>query len=123
MPYYLYRLSSKQTKHYYIGVTSDFNRRREQHFAIIKSLVWFYNNNQIPDCQFYPIHELLAKQAVKKVKSVLFPARVITWHYNFRVLDERETAQEIRDLESLYLYPEDEFCMNIDRTSKYKKSC
>lgn len=120
MPYYLYRLGSKTSKHYYIGVTDNFQRRNMQHYHIIRKLVYAYRENKKPDFLFYPIHEVLAKQVIRKVKNILFPLLIIRWYYDFRVLHEAETPNEIRGMESLYLYEKDDFCMNIDHASKYR---
>lgn len=119
--YYLYRLSSQDTKHYYIGVTDNPARRERQHYAIIRDLIHETRRPAIKVSlvKSKAIHRLLAKQVVPKVKQYIWPKTIIKWYYNFNVIGTSESSEAIAIMESKMLSIGDKFLMNDILASSY----
>jgi hypothetical protein len=100
MPYYLYKLSIKGCKKYYIGVTSNPKERKDHHCRMISALVKFFKlkNISVSSYQFLKCHYdlgcVLCDALPLAPTDSEIKSRII-----FKILDERKYIEDILKLE------------------------
>ncbi len=117
--FYLYKISFK--KYYYIGVTSDFINRKEQHKAGIYDILRCLINDTPPLHRTIPAYRSFAELLLPLVKKSTNLEREILKYYSISVLRRAKTQKEIQELENRYLKKSNKFNLNIRKESYYNR--
>lgn len=120
--YYLYKIYSLETKHYYIGITQDIKQRKAAHYRMIRDIVYHLRNKRSPMPSRYSyIHLLIANQVLLKVDNVIWPKTIMQSYYGFSIIDKSETIEAATELENKTFCKNkgDKFLTNQQKNSNY----
>jgi hypothetical protein len=120
--YYLYTIELLESGHFYIGVTSNPEKRAACHFNSIRDLLLNKKyRGRFTQKIGQPVHLFFADRILPKVAHLGTPGITIYHHYKFKVFDTCATAEEAREWESIYLemVSGDPLCLNSVMKSCY----
>lgn len=119
--YYIYKFRIKKCGLFYIGVTTDIDRRKSSHWSKINVSLYLFNKPHVRSIKDIPAYDIISESLFKLgISNVGFS--YIKSICIFKVLDIKDTWEDARDAEMSLLkkYKNHPKLLNANLYSSYK---